>query len=107
MVCAEWVGVTCSGNDLPREGDSWKSGISGSELYAVCSFVCLFVLGTNLFLVVFPFPTGCVFMIDTSLKLHIQSIGCVMIFKLGSKSINSDCMSLLSYAIGVGRHAIF
>ena len=42
MVCAEWVGVICSGNDLPREGDSWKSGISGNELYAVCLIICLF-----------------------------------------------------------------
>ena len=71
-------------------------------------FVCYFVCSMHTsFLVVFPFHTGCVFMIETSLKVHTLSIGYMMKFKLGSNSINPYCMSLLSYPIGVGRHAIF
>ena len=105
MVCVEWVGVICSGNDLPREGDSWKSGISGNELYAVCLIICLFY--AHIFPGCAPISHWLVFMFETSLKLHALSIGCMMKLKIGSNLINPDCMSLLSYPIGVGRHAIF
>ena len=31
--------MTCSGNNLPREGDSWESGVNGAELHVVSLFV--------------------------------------------------------------------
>ena len=93
--------MSYSGNDLSREGNSWKSGVIGTGLFVV---FCLFYAEIlHAFLQSFRF--WCYFQ-NTSLYL------CILSFPLNN-NLNicfivkiQDCMSFRTYHIGVRRHAI-